>query len=62
MSKTTRKDRYDRLYSYKPKDNRGYVCNCHICAGVDRSELKEKIAKRELALELKGEVTQSVEC
>ena len=62
MSRTTRKDRYDRIYSKQPKDSKGYVCNCHICVGVDRIELKEKIAKRELAIELKGEVTQLVEC
>ena len=46
MSRTTRKDRYDRVYSKQTKDNKGYVCHCHICVGVDRMELKEKIAKR----------------
>jgi len=52
MSRTTRKDRYDRVYSNKPKDSKGYVCNCQICVGVDRTELKEKIANKEMAKEL----------
>lgn len=52
MSRTTRKDRYDRIYSKQPKDNKGYVCHCHICVGIDRIELREKIAKRELETEL----------
>jgi len=52
MSRTTRKDRYDRIYSKQPKDSKGYVCNCHICVGVDRIELKEKIANKEMAKEL----------
>lgn len=49
MSNTIRKDRNNKSYKegLKKKDGR-YRCQCHYCVGVDRNELVDKIAEKEL--------------
>ena len=56
MSNTIRKDRNGKKYkeSLKKKEG-GYRCTCHYCVGVDRNELSNKIAKRELKTQLKAD-------
>jgi hypothetical protein len=48
MSRTIRRDKLDRKYSFKLKDYSGYRCRCFFCTGKDRKDLKEKIMKKEL--------------
>lgn len=54
MSNTYRKDRNGKAYKegLKKKDG-GYRCTCHYCVGVDKKELVEKIAKKEMKEEIK---------
>ena len=54
MSNTTRKDRNGNTFKegLKKKDG-AYRCSCHYCVGVDRNELIEKIAEKELETEIK---------
>lgn len=49
MSDTYRKDKNGKTLKegLKKKDG-AYRCNCHYCVGVDRNELIEKIAEKEL--------------
>ena len=62
MSRTTRKDRYDRVYKLKPKSG-GYVCNCSYCTGVDKKVLSEKIARKDMHSELNRDfISEFDEC
>ena len=58
MSRTTRRDREDKKYAEGQKDNRKlwFSCRCSYCTGIDRKELKEKIANREMKRQLKDAV------
>ena len=49
MSRTIRKDRNGKRYkeSLKKKEAR-YKCRCGYCTGVDKNNLCEKIAEKEL--------------
>ena len=49
MSRTIRKDRSGKRYkeSLKKKEAR-YKCRCEYCTGVDKNNLCEKIAEKEL--------------
>ena len=56
MSRTIRKDVFGNKFSesQKRKDaNARYHCHCSYCTGVDRNELIEKIAEKELKTEIK---------
>lgn len=54
MSNTIRKDINGKNYKegLKKKDKR-YRCQCHYCVGVDRNELVDKIAEKELKEQIK---------
>ena len=54
MSRTIRRDRTGKRYkeSLKKKEAR-YKCRCGYCTGVDKNNLCEKIAEKELRTELK---------
>ena len=54
MSRTIRKDRTGKRYkeSLKKKEAR-YKCRCGYCTGVDRNNLCQKIADKELKEQLK---------
>ena len=54
MSDTYRKDKNGKTLKegLKKKDG-AYRCNCHYCVGVDRNELIDKIAEKELKTEIK---------
>jgi len=54
MANTLRKDKYDKVHKEGLKDKTtGYECRCFHCLGIDRKELKEKIAKKEFKDSLK---------
>ena len=54
MSRTIRRDRTGKRYkeSLKKKEAR-YKCRCEYCTGVDKNNLCEKIAEKELKEQLK---------
>ena len=54
MSRTIRRDRNGKIYkeSLKKKEAR-YKCRCGYCTGVDKNNLCEKIADKELKEQLK---------
>lgn len=54
MSRTIRRDRNGKRYkeSLKKKEAR-YKCRCEYCTGVDKNNLCEKIAEKELKEQLK---------
>ena len=54
MSRTRRRDRLGKRYkeSLKKKEAR-YKCRCEYCTGVDKNNLCEKIAEKELKEQLK---------
>ena len=54
MSNTLRRDRTGKIYkeSLKKKEAR-YKCRCEYCTGVDKNNLCEKIAEKELKEQLK---------
>lgn len=62
MSNTYRKDRNGISYKegLKKKDGR-YRCQCHYCIGVDKNELVEKIAEKELKTELKEIIEEGID-
>lgn len=55
MSRTIRRDRNGKRYkeSLKKKEAQ-YKCRCEYCTGVDRNNLCEKIADKELKEQLKN--------
>ena len=52
MSRTIRKDKNGKSYkeSLKKKEAR-YKCRCEYCTGVDKNNLCEKIAEKELKID-----------
>ena len=54
MARTIRKDKNGKIYkeSLKKKEAR-YKCRCEYCTGVDKNNLCEKIADKELKEQLK---------
>ena len=54
MARTIRRDRTGKRYkeSLKKKEAR-YKCRCEYCTGVDKNNLCEKIAEKELKEQLK---------
>ena len=54
MANTLRRDRTGKRYkeSLKKKEAR-YKCRCEYCTGVDKNNLCEKIAEKELKEQLK---------
>ncbi len=54
MANTLRRDKAGKRYkeSLKKKEAR-YKCRCEYCTGVDKNNLCEKIAEKELKEELK---------
>ena len=55
MARTIRRDRNGKRYkeSLKKKEAR-YKCRCGYCTGVDKNNLCEKIAEKELKEQLKN--------
>lgn len=57
MSRTVRKERGTNRKYPEGQNNRlqiRYACRCFYCTGTEFLELKEKIANREMKLELKN--------
>lgn len=55
MSNTIRKDKNGKKFKEGLKKKEvGYRCSCHYCVGVDRNELIDKIAEKELKTEIKN--------
>jgi hypothetical protein len=55
MGKTTRKDKNGRTFkeSLKKRHSR-YKCRCEYCSGVSLNRMKEKIAEKELKINLEN--------
>lgn len=52
MSRTIRKDKYDKKYSEGQTKKARYRCNCSYCTGIDKQKLIDVISKREMKKEI----------